>query len=115
MRLKTEIWIKAYLRQCAVALAPAAVVRRGQSDAGAVYIKINLLDGRAAVFGPAPAGLDREAGERAWSACFAEETVREGDADAYLKRQVTFDADVWIIEVEDRAGRNFLGEALVIP
>ena len=30
------------------------------------------------------------------------------DAEAYLARQIKFDSDIWIIEVEDRAGRNFL-------
>jgi hypothetical protein len=28
--------------------------------------------------------------------------------EAYLARQTKFDSDLWIIEVEDRAGRNFL-------
>ena len=30
------------------------------------------------------------------------------EAEAYLTRQIKFDPDCWIIEVEDRAGRNFL-------
>ncbi len=30
------------------------------------------------------------------------------DAEAYLARQCKFDPDVWIVEVEDRAGRHFL-------
>jgi malate/lactate dehydrogenase len=29
-------------------------------------------------------------------------------AEAYLARQIKFDSDIWIVEVEDRAGRNFL-------
>jgi len=32
----------------------------------------------------------------------------EADAEAYLARQLKFDPDIWIVEVEDRAGRNFL-------
>jgi hypothetical protein len=28
--------------------------------------------------------------------------------EAYLAREIKFDPDVWIVEVEDRAGRNFL-------
>ena len=33
--------------------------------------------------------------------------------DAYLARQREFDADLWIIEVEDRAGRHFLEDFIV--
>jgi hypothetical protein len=32
----------------------------------------------------------------------------DADAEAYLARQIRFDPDVWIIEIEDRAGRHFL-------
>jgi len=112
MRLKTEIWVKAYLRQCASNFAPAVVVRRGQRDAGAIYIKINRLDGTVALYGPAPPDFDRDPSERAWSACFIAETVSESDADAYLRRQVEFDFDIWIVEVEDRSGRHFLGDVV---
>lgn len=111
MRLKTELWVKAYVRACAGQFAPAVIVRRGQSDAGAIYIKVNRLDGTAAVYGPAPLGLDRDPSERVWSSCFPQEAVSEKEADAYLARQTSFDADIWIVEVEDRSGRHFLGKA----
>ena len=32
----------------------------------------------------------------------------EADPEAYLAKQIKFDPDIWIVEVEDRAGRNFL-------
>ena len=28
--------------------------------------------------------------------------------EGYLARQLKFDPDIWIVEIEDRAGRNFL-------
>src|SRR2546427_3906367 len=58
MRLKSEIWVKAYLRRCQHEGAAAVLVRRGDTDAGAIYVKISRLDGTAALFGPAPAGLE---------------------------------------------------------
>ncbi len=36
--------------------------------------------------------------------------VSEGEAQAYLTRQVDFDPDIWILEVEDKKGRHFLDE-----
>ena len=31
----------------------------------------------------------------------------------YLARQIEFDPDIWIVEVEDKAGRHFLGDSVV--
>ena len=44
MRLKSGIWVAAYLRRCNVEGAFAAVRRRGAEEAGAVFIKISRLD-----------------------------------------------------------------------
>ncbi len=114
MRIKSEIWVKAYVRRCFAEGAPALIVRRGHADAGAIYIKVNLLDGRATLYGPAPAGLTADDGGRVWTAVLGDETVPEPEADAFLKRQSDFDPDHWIIEVEDAKGRHFLGSEFVV-
>jgi hypothetical protein len=110
MRLKSGIWVSAYLRRCQVEGAFAAVRRRGAEEAGAVFVKINRLDGTADLFGPAPqtAFDDVHPAERAFSPCLAGQPATEADIETYLAREVRFDPDVWIVEVEDRAGRNFL-------
>jgi hypothetical protein len=112
MRIKSELWAKAYIRRCSVNGAPAVIARRGQSDGGAIFIKINKLDGQALIYGPAPAGLDASSSERRWSLCCGDEATGESEADNYLQRQAVFDPDIWVIEVEDRNGRHFLGESL---
>ena len=50
MRLKSEIWVKAYLRRCTVNGASGVVARHGDDDAGAIFIKIMRADLMAAVF-----------------------------------------------------------------
>jgi hypothetical protein len=110
MRLKAEIWVKAYLRRCQHDGAAAVLVRRGDSDAGAIYIKVSRLDGTAVLFGPAPAALDQADEDRRWQPCLDPATVSEEVADAYLARQVGFDSDLWIVSVEDRQGRHFLDD-----
>jgi hypothetical protein len=32
----------------------------------------------------------------------------EADIEARLTKEIRFDPDLWVIEVEDRTGRNFL-------
>lgn len=112
-RLKSEIWAKAYLRQCNGQGAPAVVVYKGDVDAGAIYIKVNRLDGMVLVFGPAPQGLDAAAFERQWCLWGDPAGCSEADADQYIARQRNMDQDLWVIEVEDRDGRHFLGDAVV--
>jgi hypothetical protein len=113
MRLKTEIWVKAYLRRCQVNGAHGVVARHGDDDAGAVFIKIVRPDQTATVFSPAPAGLDDADVDRRWVPRFKQGFVPEADAEKLLKREAEFDSDVWIVEIEDREGRHFLGDELM--
>ena len=112
MRLKSEIWVKAYIRRCQHEGAAAVLVRRGDADAGAIYIKVSPLDGTALLFGPAPAGLDAAREDRSWEPCLGGRSSPEAEADAYLARQIAFDSDIWIVAVEDAAGRHFLDDWL---
>jgi hypothetical protein len=112
MRLKSEIWVKAYLRRCRHEGVDAVLVRRGDADAGAIYIKVSRLDGNATLYGPAPAGLEAAREERRWALLSQREPAPEADSDAYLARQAEFDPDIWIVAVEDRQGRHFLDDWL---
>lgn len=91
------------------------VTRRGDSDAGAIFIKINLLDGRAILCGPAPAGMTDEDGGRLWCLVLGSDAAPEGDVDAYLERQAGFDSDFWVVEVENSDGLSFLDDELLPP
>ena len=110
MRLKSALWVAAYLRRCQVEGLSGVVRRRGAEDAGAVFVRVSRLDGTSDLFGPAPQSAFDAAQEaaRAFTASLATQTAPDAEVEAYLARQVKFDPDVWIVEVEDRAGRNFL-------
>jgi hypothetical protein len=107
MRLKSEFWVKAYLRRAAAEAIAAHVVRHGDDDAGAIYIKVARLDGTAALFGPAPAGLIGRDGERRWSQ-HAPAGTTEAAVDDMLARQKEFDPDIWIVEIESRQDDHLL-------
>ena len=110
MRLKSAIWVSAYLRRRHLDGTLAVVRRRGAEEAGAVFVKINRLDGTAELYGPAPQTAFEEArpAERAFAACFAAQPVPEAEVEAFLMREIRFDSDLWIVEVEDRLGSHLL-------
>jgi hypothetical protein len=115
MRLKSGIWVSAYLRRRHIDGTFAVVRRRGAEEAGAIFIKIARLDGTAELYGPAPQSAfdDSRPVDRAFCPCFKQQPVPEADAEAYLAREIRFDSDIWIVEVEDRAGRHLLDQ--VVP
>ncbi len=111
MRLKSGIWVGAYLRRCEIEGAFAAVRRRGADEAGAIFIVVNRLDGTATLYGPAPQSAFDEAqpADRIFAAMLGGAApVPEVDVEARLAREMRFDPDIWIVEIEDRAGRHFL-------
>jgi hypothetical protein len=109
MGLTTGLWVSAQVRLCDRAFIPATVVRRGDPDVGTVLIKLNRFDEGVTVFAQAST-LD---GEPAWSRGSGPQPVPEAEADAYIKRQVERDPDVWVIEIEDRKGQYKLDGKIV--
>ncbi|HVB89265.1 MAG TPA: DUF1491 family protein [Beijerinckiaceae bacterium] len=109
MRLRSDIWVAAYLRRCAVEGAWAVLRRRGDAEAGAIFVKLDRLDGTAALFGPAPQTETGERGvERLWVRLHKEQWTEPSKAEERLRKELDFDPDLWIVEVEDRSGRSFL-------
>lgn len=113
MRLKSAIWVAAYVRRCNTEGSFAAVRRRGAEEAGAIFVKISKLDGTAALFGPAPQSAFESARpiEHLFTSLFPQPFAPEADVEAKIAREQKFDPDLWLVEVEDRAGRNFLNLA----
>jgi hypothetical protein len=109
MRLKSSIWVAAYLRRCQSAGVFGAVRRRGAEEAGAVFVKVALLDGNAMLYVPAPQTVydDSRPIDRVFMA-ISKQPVPETSVEERLQKEIRFDPDAWIVETEDRAGRHFL-------
>jgi hypothetical protein len=109
MRLKSGIWVAAYLRRCQTAGVFGAVRRRGAEEAGAVFVKVATLDGHAMLYVPAPQTVydDSRPIERIFTP-MSPQPVPEASVEERLLREIKFDPDAWIVETEDRAGRHFL-------
>lgn len=103
MRIKSDIWVSAFLRQHMANGRFGAVIRKGAAEAGAVHVIVNHLDGTLHLFGPAPGSSVDEEGERRW----VEELPFPADqtsVDRLLSRRAAADPDIWIVEIEDRNG-----------
>ncbi len=103
-RLKTEIWVGAYLRRVASEGVFAAVARKGDPDAGAVAVKV-YARGAARVF--------MQTRNREGEAGFRDPLgglKPEGDVDAYLQKAAAIDPDLWIVEIERTDGEPMLVE-----
>ncbi|WHZ35874.1 DUF1491 family protein [Sagittula sp. MA-2] len=103
-RLTARFWVDAYLTRLRLHDIPAFVVAHGDDTAGAVLVKLATLDGKARAF---TRSFDLATGERVWTDLVSGD---EREVDAAISRQRGFDPDLWVIEVEDRAGRHLLDE-----
>ena len=108
-RLKSSVYVQALMRRAESDGAQAYLLRRGAEEAGAVFLKVNRLDGSFMVLARALQGGE---GKLVWTRpCGA--SADEAKATDYFARQIKFDPDIWIIEIEDRQGRAFVDEPIV--
>lgn len=104
LRLTSGFWVSAYLARLDLAGIPAFVTARGDATAGAVLVKVATLDGQARAW---QRSFDLTSDARVW-VVLAEGA--EAAVDAVITRQRSFDPDLWVIEIEDKAGRSLLEE-----
>ena len=104
-RLTAGFWVSAYLTRLRLADIQAYVTQRGDATAGAVIVKVATLNGQARAF---QRSFDLTSDARVW-VVLAEGP--EPGVDALLTRQKARDRDLWVIELEDKAGRTLLDEA----
>jgi hypothetical protein len=106
LRLRTDIWVAAYMRTVEVGGGFATLRRRGAAEAGAVFVALDRLDGRCALFAPGPSG--EELGERRFVRAHKAEWADSAEISARLEREAKRDPDLWIVDVERRDGLHGL-------
>jgi hypothetical protein len=100
-KLKARLWVQAALRRCDIENIPAVVVKKGDVDSGAILVKLNRGADGCELFTQV---RDNE-GRLAWMRSTGPVPVPEDKVDAAIARAREVDWDLWVIEVEDRAGR----------
>jgi len=106
MRIRSDFWVSAHLRRCGVEGLDAVLRRRGAAEAGAIFVKVDRLDGTASLYGPAPQSMVEDVGGRLFTPVLEAAPVL--DVEERMRREIRFDPDLWWIEIADRAGRHFL-------
>ena len=99
-RLRTQIWVQAQIRLCDRRNIPVFVRHKGDPDAGAVLIKLNGFADGSIVLSLMTSADDRSHWLRGTGAA----PVPDADAEAYIERQLKWDADLWVLEIEDARG-----------
>lgn len=108
-RIKSQVRVQSWLRRCSAAGLMATVARSGDADAGAILIKVNRFAGGCEVFTP----VTTPEGEPAWLRALGPTPKAEREADAYIARQVGYDGDIWVVEIEDPRGQFVFDEPVV--
>jgi hypothetical protein len=99
-RLKTEIRAAALIRRAHSAGAFAVVLRRGDPDAGALWVILRY--GQKLMRYSEQMSLS---GGQAW---FEDGPYEESDLNLKTNKAVDRDPDLWVVEIEDAKGRAFL-------
>lgn len=109
MAVKTEIWIKAHMRRCFNAGMTCAVVRRGASEAGTVMFVVATAHDAHWVYMPAPGPAYDETGSRKFVIRNKDpHPMTGGEVAAFVDRQLSFDPDLWVIDIDDPSGTGLL-------
>jgi hypothetical protein len=112
MRVTTDLFVSALMRRIFAAGGFAAVVKRGATEAGAVFVVSRDRFGEASLFGPAP--------QTSYDPGRPEERrfmrLNEGEdsaaLDRRLEKEARFDPDVWVVEIE--AGQTPIEELIAV-
>lgn len=97
-RIPTHLWVEAEVRRLSGEGYGIYVAARGDRMGGMVLQKISDLSGNCRLRGQQRDLL----GKLVWIDVLQDEIVPESEADAYIKRAVERDPDVWVVEIEDR-------------
>lgn len=108
-RLKSGIWVQAQIRLCTIANLPAYVAKKGDPDAGAIFLRLNKLDGSNLIY-----SQTRDlSGEIAWAPAGSGTPLDDAAAFEYLEKQQKYDPDLWILEIEDPNGAYIFDGAIL--
>ena len=105
--LKSEIIINAGIRAAEREFASAYVTKKGDVDAGAIFVKINTLDGKAKLFVRSSLyDFVENKYKVSFQDLYPSQIMLVDDIDNRIFKEINIDMDCWVIEIEDKKGYN---------
>ena len=101
-RLRSRVVVDSCIRSAEISGYPAAVLRRGDPDAGSVFIKVYSRSGCAYLYGQSLT----DDGRWNWRNLLPENSLTEVAADERIAKEFKIDRDIWVVEVLDDALEN---------
>lgn len=95
-RLPAHLEVAGLIRQAQAQGGFAAVLHKGERDAGTILV-VALENGKSPRLFERFPSLD---GSRLWTETRAQEVDNPADFDAYLARRTSLDRDIWLIELD---------------
>ena len=105
--LKAETIINAGIRIAEKNLTSAYVIKRGDEQAGAIFVKINTLDGFSNLLSrniKYDLNNDKEIIE--FADLYPQKRVTTKEIDKRISKEIEIDRDCWVVEIEDKNGFN---------
>jgi len=110
MRITSDLWVAAYLRTRNAKHKPSVLMRRGAAEAGAIFLRVDRLDGTFDLYQPASQFAYRDEhiakGERLFEPCL--QGVNVFDVMDKIEAEEKFDSDFWLLETECPDGSHDL-------
>lgn len=103
MRLTSDFFVSALLRRVFGAGGFGAIIKRGATEAGSIFVLTRQDFHTVSLYGPAPqASYDSARPDDRFFVAMME-AVSEDEAQRRLDREMKFDSDIWIVEIESTA------------
>lgn len=107
VRLTADLWVHAHISVLRARNIPAYVIKRGDTTSGAVLVRINLLNGYSSLYEQAH-NLD---GVQGWRTIYTNQ--EDNTVDTMITKQLSYDPDMWVLEIEDKQGRHCFVEPVI--
>ena len=104
-RLPAHLEVSGLLRQVAAAGGFAAVLHKGEREAGTIVVVCTENGANRRVFERMPSVN----GDRIWALSQSEDIENKEFIDHYLVRRQSQDHDLWVIELDIANGERFIG------